>query len=134
MGFDTLTDALHQEVEPNLDIITAGPQPPNPSELLGSENMAVLLDKLKEHYDLIIIDTPPINVVSDALVLTSESAGVVLVARQKQTTYEELNKAIDSLRFAKANIAGVVLTGVREETKLGSYRAYKSYDYEYGKG
>lgn len=74
--------------------------------------MAVLLDKLKEHYDLIIIDTPPINVVSDALVLTSESAGVVLVARQKQTTYEELNKAIDSLRFAKANIAGVVLTGV----------------------
>lgn len=134
VGFDTLTDALHQEVEPNLDIITAGPQPPNPSELLGSENMAVLLNKLKEHYDLIIIDTPPINVVSDALVLTSESAGVVLVARQKQTTYEELNKAIDSLRFAKANIAGVVLTGVREETKLGSYRAYKSYDYEYGKG
>ena len=57
-------------MEPNLDIITAGPQPPNPSELLGSENMAVLLDKLKEHYDLIIIDTPPINVVSDALVLT----------------------------------------------------------------
>ena len=96
VGFDTLTDALHQEVEPNLDIITAGPQPPNPSELLGSENMAVLLDKLKEHYDL--------------------------------------SKAIDSLRFANANIAGVVLTGVREETKLGSYRAYKSYDYEYGKG
>ena len=47
--------------------VTAGPQPPNPSELLGSENMAVLLDKPKEHYDLIIIDTPPINVVYEVL-------------------------------------------------------------------
>ncbi len=59
----------------------------------------------------------------------------MLVARQGQTTYDELNKAIDSLRFAKANVVSVVLTGVREETKLNSsVGAYKSYDYEYGKG
>ncbi len=58
VGFDTLTDALHQDVGPIWILSPAGPLPPNPSELLGSENMAVLLDKLKEHYDLIIIDTP----------------------------------------------------------------------------
>ncbi|MCI8554012.1 MAG: CpsD/CapB family tyrosine-protein kinase [Clostridiales bacterium] len=134
VGFDSLTDALHTDVEPGLDIITTGPLPPNPSELLGSENMQVLLDKLKEHYDLILIDTPPVNVVSDALVLAGDTLGVVLVARQKQTTYDELDKALESIRFAKANMAGIILVDVKESMKLNSsYKSYKykSYDYEY---
>ncbi|MCI9414841.1 MAG: CpsD/CapB family tyrosine-protein kinase [Clostridiales bacterium] len=134
VGFDTLTDALHPDVEPGLDVITAGPMPPNPSELLGSENMQVLLDNLKDHYDLILIDTPPVNVVSDALVLAGDTLGVVLVARQKQTTYDELDKALESIKFAKTNVVGVVLVDVKESVKInGYYKSYKSYDYEYGK-
>ena len=118
----------------NLDLITSGPIPPNPSELLGSENMLNLLNRLSEEYDYIFIDTPPVNVVSDAFMLAKKVAGVMLVARQKQTHYEELQKAVESIRALEANVLGVVITDVSEQNKpYGAYKSYKAYDYEYGK-
>lgn len=130
VGLESLSDALHVNIEPRLDLLTAGPTPPNPSELLGSKNMAILLDKLEEHYDYIIIDSPPINVVADALVLSAKTAGVVLVAKHCSTTYDDIGRAIDSIKFAGTNVLGVIFTNV-EDLKQGkhykNYRDYKGY-------
>lgn len=131
-GFNDLDDVIKRDVEPKLDIITSGPAPPNPSELLGSERMTHLLNMLNEHYDYIFIDTPPINVVTDAMVLAGRTAGVVLVARQGQTAYDDLTKAVSSVEFSGANILGLVINGVNEKSgRYGKYK-YGKYKYSYG--
>ncbi len=127
VGLESLSSALHANIEPRLDLLTAGPTPPNPSELLGSKNMTILLEKLEEHYDYIIIDSPPVNVVSDVLVVSAKTAGVVLVAKQGTTTYDDIGKAIDSIKFAGANVLGVILTNVEDLEKGRYYKNYRGY-------
>ena len=124
VGFDKLGEAIHKDVDKNLDLITSGPIPPNPSELLGSNRMDVLLDKLNEFYDYIVIDTPPINVVTDAVVLAPKTAGVALVSRQKVTTYDEIKKALDAIEIAKVKVLGIIVNDVNVK------RNNKYYDYE----
>jgi capsular exopolysaccharide synthesis family protein len=120
---------MYRDVFPNLDIITAGPIPPNPSELLSSESMVRLLDTLSKSYDYVFVDTPPINVVADGLMCINYAAGAVLVARQKQTRYAELQKAIDSIRNIDGNLLGVVVTNVNQKDKPYAYS--EEYKYEY---
>ena len=133
VGFSKLEECVKAGVSPNLDLLTAGPTPPNPAELLGSANMVELLEYLKTAYDYILIDTPPINVVTDALVLLNKHTDILLVGRQRQTTYDELRKASDSIRFTNATLLGVVVTSVQQEAKMIGTRSYKAYDYEYKK-
>ena len=132
-GLERLEDSIYLNVFPNLDLITAGPIPPNPSELLGSERMVRLLDTLSETYDYIFVDTPPINVVADGLICIDHAAGAVLIARQKQTRYAELQKAVDSIRNIHGNLLGVIVTDVHEKDKPYAYsKEYQyRYDYEY---
>jgi capsular exopolysaccharide synthesis family protein len=131
-GFDEVAETITKGVEPHLDLVTSGPVPPNPSELLGTDRMAYLINILNEHYDYIFIDTPPINVVTDAMVLAGNAAGVVLVTRQKQSTYDELTKAVSSIEFAGARILGLVINGVNEKSgRYGKYK-YGKYKYSYG--
>lgn len=127
VGLESLADSLHANVEPKLDLLTSGPLPPNPSELLGSKNMGVLLEKLEEHYDYIIIDSPPVNLVADALVLSDKTAGVVLIAKHCSTTYDDIEKAADAIRFANSNVLGVIFNDVTEENRKGYYKGYKKY-------
>ena len=119
--------------------MTAGPIPPNPSELLGSEKMEELLDKLSEKYDYIFIDMPPVNVVSDALVLAKKTDGIVFVVQDMITTHEEMQKALDSIKFADVKLLGVVING-SSKSKRSKYRyrymtggrytySYSSYNY-----
>ncbi len=133
VGFSSLEECVKTEIAPNLDLLPSGPTPPNPAELLGSKNMRELLDLLRENYDYILIDTPPINVVTDALVLLNDKVDALLVGRHRQTSYESLGKAVESIQVTNTNLLGVVVTAVREESHgFGSYQ-YKSYSYEYGK-
>ena len=115
----------------NLSILCAGTLPPNPAELLGSEKMAELMIKLSQEYEYILIDTPPINFVSDARTLLPLVDGVVLVVRQMRTTHPELLNALTSLNFANAKILGVILNGIRrsEQDKYlkKSYKKYNGY-------
>ncbi len=124
-------EALHVGVLTNVDVLCAGLIPPNPSELLGSRNMVALLDQVSERYDYIIIDTAPLAVVSDALTLLDQVAGVVLVARQRQTTYELLEKSVQSVRQMEGNVLGVVITNVQLREKLAGSQYYKKSYYSY---
>ena len=104
----TPQDAIIKNIKPNLDLITAGPIPPNPSELLGSKRMKELLEQLSSAYDYILIYTPPLNIVSDALTLVDVSAGLVLIARQKATQYDELQKSVDSMiKVVREDLQGI---------------------------
>ncbi len=131
----TFEDCVCREVAKNTDLLPSGSLPPNPSELLGSEAMNSLLDKLTEEYDYILIDTPPLAVVSDALVLCEKAAGMVLVTRQGQTTYDELRDSIDSIKNVNGNLLGVVISDVNDISRpYRSYvrgKYYKAYDYSY---
>lgn len=126
-----LFSVIHPTEYENLSLLCSGTIPPNPAELLGSELMAEFLDDVSKDFDYIIIDTPPINVVSDSLPLIRESDGVVLVVRSNQSTHPELQKALSALEFIDAKILGFVVNFV--ESKAGKY-GRGSYGYgKYGK-
>lgn len=124
---------VNKAVYENLDVITSGPMPPNPSELLGSANMQRFLEYTRGLYDYVILDTSPINVVTDALLLSKTVAGIMLVVRQGVSTYDEIDRAIESIDFVEGNILGVVINSVEENnTKYGRKYgyAYKSNPYD----
>ena len=115
----TPTDVKH------LDFISYGAIPPNPSELLASDTMANLIEKLEEIYDYIIIDTPPINMVVDVVPLVSLVDGVVLVVRNNDTTYPEVNRAIEALKVNGAKISGIIVNQVSAQDN--GKREYSTY-------
>ena len=107
--------------------------PPNPAELLGSEPMAEFLQQISRDYDYVIIDTPPLNVVSDALPIIRESDGVVIVVRANGSTHPEVQKVMESLEFIDAKVLGFIYNFA--EDKRSRYSRYKyGYDYGYGYG
>lgn len=126
-----LFSIIHPTEYKNLAVITSGSIPPNPGEILGSEPMAEFLKKVSEHFDYIIIDTPPINVVSDALPVIRESDGVVMVVRANSSTHPELQKALDSLKFIDAKILGFVVNYATEKRSKYGYYKYNYSDYTY---
>lgn len=134
-GQAELEECICHDVARGLDLLPSGSLPPNPSELLSSETMKELLERLALQYDYIFIDTPPLGVVSDTLVLSELTAGTVLVARQGQTTYDELQTAIDSVKNVNGTLLGVVISDMRENPRsYGRYERfqyYKAYDYSY---
>lgn len=118
---------VHPTEEPNLDIMLSGPIPPNPSEILGSKRMRAMIERLKESYELILIDAPPVGIVTDAQILSSFVDGTMIVLRvghgdRKQTAY-----AVDLLRNVNANLLGVVMN--RLPINEGGYYKYKYYAY-----
>lgn len=106
---------------PNLSVLTSGPKPPNPSELLGSARMGKLLDVLKRNYDLVIFDMPPVVTVTDAQVLASKVDGTILVAREGITNRDLLKKAKNLLENVDANLLGVVYNGSKRSSDQGYY-------------
>ena len=123
-------EELVQEVEPNLHVIAAGTMPPNPAELLGSEQMGTMIGEMVEKYDQVLIDSPPCMVVTDASVLSSLVDGVVLVVRAGANTYGIVQRARDMFVHVGAHMTGIVLNGMR--VMAGGYLR-KNYDtfYEY---
>jgi capsular exopolysaccharide synthesis family protein len=115
--------------QPNLEVITCGPIPPNPSELLGSKRMLALLDSLRQDYERIILDSPPILAATDAAVLTSIVDGTVLVVKAGGTNRQTAQRAVKMLKDLNARIVGVVLNGIMVG-KNGYY--YYDYYYHYG--
>ncbi|MEZ7172912.1 CpsD/CapB family tyrosine-protein kinase [Sporosarcina sp. OR05] len=123
----TLQEAVRAIDIENLDILTCGPLPPNPAELLGSKAMEALIEAMKEQYDLIVFDTPPILSVTDGLVLANKCDGVIVVVRSGKTEKTNIVKTKEALLQAKANIFGVVLNDF-ELTKDHYYYNYYGVD------
>ena len=109
-------------VSENLDIITTGELPPNPSEMLGSKRMEDLINEFKKLYDYVILDTPPILVVADGQILSTKVDGTILVARAEKTKKDSIINAKKLLDKVKANIIGTVFNGV--EVKKGNHYCY----------
>lgn len=114
-------------------IVCTGTIPPNPSELLSSERMKHFVEESAKVYDYIIIDTPPINTVADAQIVSTYVDGVVLVVKSGDTTEDELNEAIDAVRRAGGNLCGTVLNDLNMKSVKYAYK-YKyggKYGYKY---
>lgn len=121
-------DVIHREIRENLDLLLAGTVPPNPSELLNSPTMRSLLEKYKKEYDLIVLDTPPINVVSDALVLSDSDVGMLFLARCDYSDHREIRRALNAAEFTGINMLGMAMTcAVRSGDSYYGYRYYKHY-------
>jgi len=118
---------LQKGVVENLDIMSSGPVPPNPSELLSSEKTGKLVEKFRSAYDTVIIDSPPLGV-TDPLMISRAVDGVLLVASAGDTKYEMMDKGIRQLRDVSAKITGVVLNRF-EAKKSGYYYNYSDYYY-----
>lgn len=116
------------------DVLVAGDIPPNPSELLSSSMMDRMLDELSHEYDFIIIDLPPVNLVSDAIVISSRINGLIMVVRENFTSQIELREAVGKLEFLDSKILGFCMTDADDMgTGYKRYRGrYKKY-YKYGK-
>ena len=121
-------EVVQKDVFPNLDVLTSGPIPPNPSELLGSSKMNTILKEIGEPYDYVLLDLPPILAVTDAAIVGNMADGVVLVVRSGLTVPEEAKESKKRLEAGHANILGVVLNGVPTEKKGYGY-GYYYYDY-----
>lgn len=104
-----LDDIIQQTDIEGLDLITSGPIPPNPAELLGSKTMETLLEKLKEKYDLLIFDAPPVLSVTDAQILSNKCDGTILVLNAGTTEKDSILKAKESLESSQANLLGTIL-------------------------
>ena len=129
-----LADAVQKTGIENLDALTGGVIPPNPSELLGSERMQHILARAAEEYDYVLLDTPPVLPVTDALVLGNLVDGVILVLDSGEIKVEMARDVKNQLVQAGANILGVVLNKVRSEHHGYGYGYYYYYGHEGTRG
>ena len=127
---NTFEASVNRDVIANLDVLTSGAIPPNPSELLASAAFEQLITRLKEEYDYIIMDTPPLGVVADTLLLKEFVAGYVLVVREKITTHGDIERSLQNIRLADSRILGYLKVGCSLHHRSG-YKKYNNYHYSY---
>lgn len=128
VGLCSGNDVLqHSGLISNLWVIAAGDIPPNPAELLGSEPMAVTIKAMREYFDIIIVDLPPVTAVSDAVIVSKLVDGIAIVVRQNYCDRGALDEAVRQLRFVGSRILGFIMTGSDIQKKN-----YKRYGKSYG--
>lgn len=127
LGRIDLEEAVQEHRESGLSVLTSGTLPPNPAELLQSKAMRLLLEQVRVHYDVIVIDAPPLLPVTDAALLAAEADGAVVVVRQGKTTRDQLSTSMARLKGIGAQPLGVTLNMV-------AHRGRRGYGYGYGYG
>ncbi len=124
-GQKPIEEILQRLESPRLSFVPAGPTPPNPAELVGSKRMHELIEIARENFDFVLLDSPPVTPVSDALVLSRASDGVVLVVKGQDTPKDLVRRARDQLAMAGANLLGTVVNNVGPT--WGEFRFYQRY-------
>lgn len=119
-----LKEVIQADVFPNLDVVTSGPVPPNPAELLGSKKMKDLLQEAAETYDYVFLDMPPVLAVTDAALMSSRVDGTVIILGSGDIGPDEGKQAKELLEKVHANILGVILNKVPQHHKSGYYYYY----------
>lgn len=119
----------------NFYILTSGPIPPNPSELLGGKKMDKLIKCLEKYFDYIVFDLPPVNIVSDPVAISNKLDGMIMCVRENYVLLREVKEAVSSLQLVGANLLGFVVTDDEANNKKYGYNyRYKKYGYgRYGK-
>ncbi len=130
VGLNDASEIIHESKYKNLSYMTSGDIPPNPVELLGSERMEALLKELEEDFDYIFIDSPPVNLVIDTVVISKYVNGIVMVVLQNSTDKEAMRHSLNQLEFAGAKVLGFLLNGVM----LGKHKNRYYSGKKYGKG
>lgn len=125
-----IDDAVQRHAQSGLSVLTSGAKPPNPAELLQSHAMTELTAQLRERYDVIVFDAPPLLPVTDAALIAAETDGAILVIRHGKTTKEQAGGAVERLRAVDTRLLGVVLNMIPQRRGAGSSR----YGYGYGYG
>lgn len=119
-----LEDTVQDSGVSNLSIMTSGPIPPNPAEMMASNRMSTLLQDLRQRYDVILIDTPPLLAVTDAQIMASKSDGVIMVVSYGKVKRDIAVKAKSNLDRVGAKMLGVVLNNVKRKASEGYYYYY----------
>lgn len=139
LGGMTIDAAVYKTKFENLFVLPVGTMPPNPAELLLSDNMEKLLAELSEQFDYIFIDTPPITLVTDAAILAAKTAGAILIARQAVSDKHSMRAAKESLESAGAKVLAFIFNDVNHDRysyryhyRRGSYYYNYKYRYKYG--
>jgi capsular exopolysaccharide synthesis family protein len=132
VGKATLEEAIKRTDVPNLDVLTCGPIPPNPSELIHTERFALVLADCGRLYDRVILDSPPTSAVTDPAVLGNLADGVVLIIKAGETTREAAVHARRQLTSAKARMIGVVVNAIDFSNPAYGYEYYYRNYYRYG--
>ena len=127
-----LVTVPHPEI-PNLAAIPTGPLPPNPADLLSSHKLAEAIAELRKKYKFVVIDSPPIMAATDAVILSVQTDGVLLVVRSGETPKEAFTRTRDLLVSVKCHLLGVVLNAV-DSSAPDYYYSYRYYPYSYGYG
>ncbi len=133
LGEEVDLEKYKSSIHENWYILPSGVIPPNPSELLGSKRMENLLNKLKEIFDYIIIDLPPVNLVSDAMSIASLITGMIVVIRMDYTEKKDLEQCFRQIQLSNVNVLGCVMTehGGHNESYGRRYKYYKYYKYKH---
>ena len=130
IGQGRVADLASRTELPNLDVLTSGPIPPNPTELLSSSYLREMINQATEHYDQIILDAPPVLLVSDVLVVTGSVDGVILVCRAKMSSRGTVQRAREQLERVNGHIFGAVLNAA-QVTRGGYFREQIRTYYDY---
>ncbi|MDD4850390.1 MAG: CpsD/CapB family tyrosine-protein kinase [Gemmiger sp.] len=131
VGNATLTEALIHFKDVNITVLPVGPLPPNPSEMLASDAARASMESLKNAFDYIILDTPPVSVVTDAAVISRLVDGALLVVRPGVTTIQGAQLSKKKLEAVQTRLLGVVMNGYdakKSNKKDGYYYSYNSYN------
>lgn len=116
-GQVSVSDAIRVQTYSNLDVMFCGDVPPYPSELLSSQQMVKLVEDMSRKYDFVLVDAPPVNLVSDCCIIANMLDGIVLLARQNKARKDGVKQAINQLRLTNANVLGCVFNGVAVNPK-----------------
>lgn len=130
-GYSEVENAIHRDVQEHLDVITAGDIPPNPAELFENQNFGKMIEHLQNEYDYIFVDTPPITVVTDAIVAMKNCTGAILVARQSVTITDLFSIAVAEAKKSKVKILGAIFHDSKEKQSKRNYYQRGKYGYKY---
>ncbi len=126
-GVSTFDEAVYR-YNSRLDVLTTGPIPQNATEIFSDPSFDRLLEELNEKYDYIILDTPPVNLLSDSLVIAQKCGGIAFVVRAGITTHEALRRAVASAKQLDIKILGLILNGSDYSKSYYQKKYYSSYD------
>lgn len=129
LGKMSFEEIIKPTIIDNLYVITSGPLPPNPSEMIASDEMDDFIRLAREHFDVVLFDSPPIIAVTDAAIMSAKIDGLLLVVRAHQTQKNAVRHAKNLLENVESNILGCLLNGVSAKRSYGSYYYYYQYQY-----